>query len=417
MDIKKIKRILKETAFPHVSGTPEEIKVAEYLANECRALGVDPKIEAFPVAGGEIKKAQLFADGKEIPSNGYIASGSADITAPFIHLRNKDKASLTKVKDKIVILDNWLYAFDYKDIVENGAAGFIVTNGNVNFKDSSPDKRFLAERLVEGAGGKKLPGMQIHVKDAEKLVKSGAKELRMVLKQKEFSVDMHNVIAEIPGETDEWIVCTAHYDTTALSKGTWDNITGCITLLGIMEELKKTAPNRYGVRFVFCGGEEEDLYGSKNYLKMHEDELEKIVLDINVDMIGQTMGSFSACCTAEEKLGHYLEYLGLEIGWGMKVYDDVYSSDSTPFADKGIPAVTFARMCGGQYASFHNCYDTEKLLSAKQIKEDVGFITYFTDRMANAVKCPVDRRIPKKLKKKIDVYLERVREEDADKDE
>ena len=98
----------------------------------------------------------------------------------------------------------------------------------------------------------------------------------------------------------------------------------------------------------------------------------------------------------------------------MKVYDDVYSSDSTPFADKGIPALSFARMCSGQYASFHNCYDTEKILSAEQILEDVGFIVFFTDRMANAVKCPVGRKIPKKLKKKIDVYLERVREEDAE---
>ena len=417
MDIKKIKKILKDTAFPHVSGTPEELKVAEYLAAECRALGVEPKIEEFRVAGGEIKKAKLTADGKEIPCNGYIASGNADITAPFIHLKNKDKASFTQVKDKIVILDGWLFYFDYKDMVDNGALGFIITNGDVNRKDSSPDKRFLAERLVEGAGGKKLPGMQIHVKDAFKLVKSGAKELHMVLKQKEFPVTMRNVVAEIPGKRDEWIVCTAHYDSTYLSKGTWDNMTGCIALLTVMEELKKSAPNNYGVRFVFCGGEEEDLHGSKNYLEMHKDETEKMVLNINVDMIGETMGGFIACCTSEDKLAHYLSYLSMEIGWGMKIMEDVYSSDSTPFADKGIPAVTFARMCEGQYASFHNCYDTEAILSPKQIQKDADFIAWFADRMANAVKCPVDRKIPKKLKKKLDVYLERVREEDADEDD
>ena len=417
MDIKKIKRILKDTAFPHVSGTPEELRIAEYLKNECKALGVDAVIEEFRVAGGDIKKAELTADGRAIPCNGYIASGSADITAPFLHLREKDKASLTKVKDKIVILDGWLGYYDYKDIAENGALGFIVTNGNMNFRDSSPDKRFLAERYLEGAGGKKLPGVQIHVKDAERIVRSNVKELHMVLKQKEHPVTMRNVVAEIPGKRDEWIVCTAHFDSTYLSKGTWDNMTGCIALLGIMEELKKTAPNNYGVRFVFCGGEEEDLHGSKNYLEMHKDEIEKMVLDINVDMIGETMGSFEACCTAEEKLSHYLSYVAMEIGWGMKAYDEIYSSDSTPFADKGIPAVTFARMCEGQYASFHNCYDTEKILSPKQIREDVDFITYFADRMANAVKCPVDRKIPKKLKKKIDVYLERVRKEDADGDE
>ena len=47
----------------------------------------------------------------------------------------------------------------------------------------------------------------------------------------------------------------------------------------------------------------------------------------------------------------------------------------------------------------------------------VSRIFYGDDRMANAVKCPVDRKIPKKLKKKIDVYLERVRKEDVDEDE
>lgn len=417
MDIRKIKRILKDTAFPHVSGTPEELKVAEYLKKECEALGVEARIEEFQVAGGEIKKAQLFADGKEIPCNGYINSGNADLTAPFYHLREKDKASFTKVKDKIAIIDGWLEYFDYKDIAANGALGFIITNGNVNFKDSSPDKRYLVDRIVEGAGGKKLPGMQIHVKDAAKLVKGEAKELHMVLKQKEHPVTMRNVVAEIPGKRDEWIVCTAHFDSTYLSKGTWDNMTGCIALLGIMEEMKKTAPNNYGVRFVFCGGEEEDLFGSKNYLEMHKDEIEKMVLNVNIDMIGETMGTFQACCTAEEKLGHYLSYLAMETGWGLKTYDDVYSSDSTPFADKGIPALSFARMCEGQYASFHNCYDTEAILSPKQIQKDVEFIAWFTDRMANAVQCPVDRKIPKKLKKKIDVYLERVRKEDADEEE
>ena len=45
MDIRKIKRILKDTAFPHVSGTPEELKVAEYLKKECEALGVEARIE------------------------------------------------------------------------------------------------------------------------------------------------------------------------------------------------------------------------------------------------------------------------------------------------------------------------------------------------------------------------------------
>ena len=414
MDIKKIKRILKDTAFVHVSGTPEELKVAEYLQNECRALGVDAVIEEFTVQGGEIKKAELWADGKAIPCNGYIGSGSSVVEAPFVHLRNKDKASLESVRGKIAVIDSWLGYYDYKDAVDNGALGFIVTNGNVNYSDSAPDKRFLVERYK---GERVIPGLQIHVKDAADLVRKGAKSLKMVIEQEEFPVAMHNVVAEIPGKKDEWIVCTAHYDSTYLSKGSWDNMSGCIALLGIMEKLVKTAPNNYGVRFVFCGGEEEDLYGSRKYLEMHRDDEEKIIFNINIDMIGETMGSFAACCTAEEKLSHYLGYYALQKGWGMKSYDEVYSSDSTSFADRGIPAVSFSRMCRGQYASFHDCHDTPELMSPQQIKEDIAFIADFADSMVNAVKFPVERKIPKKLKKKIDVYMERIREEDAEEDD
>ena len=134
-------------------------------------------------------------------------------------------------------------------------------------------------------------------------------------------------------------------------------------------------------------------------------------------MIGEVMGSFKACCTAEDKLSHYIAYSALMKGWGIMAYDEVYSSDSTSFADKGIPAVTFARMCGGQYASFHNCYDTPEVMSPEQLQEDVDYIAGFAADMANAVKLPVDRKIPKKLKKKIDVYMERIREEDAEEDE
>ena len=40
------------------------------------------------------------------------------------------------------------------------------------------------------------------------------------------------------GTKEEWIVLTAHYDTTSLSHGAYDNMSGCAGLLGIMEYMK-----------------------------------------------------------------------------------------------------------------------------------------------------------------------------------
>lgn len=67
---------------------------------------------------------------------------------------------------------------------------------------------------------------------------------------------------------------SAHYDTTSLSHGAYDNMSGCAGLLGIMEQLKDKELN-YGLRFVFCGSEERGLLGSKAYVRDHESELEK----------------------------------------------------------------------------------------------------------------------------------------------
>jgi len=115
------------------------------------------------------------------------------------------------------------------------------------------------------------------------------KNIRLEVSQKEYDGLSHNVIAELPGRRDEFIVLSAHYDSTSLSHGAYDNMSGCAGLLGIMEQLKGKELN-YGLRFVFCGSEERGLLGSKAYVKEHKEELDKIVLNINLDMIGTYMG-------------------------------------------------------------------------------------------------------------------------------
>ena len=61
MDQKQLKQIFLDTDFVHRSGTPEELKVAEYLNAQCEALGVSARIEAFPVAMGDVEE-EVFDD-------------------------------------------------------------------------------------------------------------------------------------------------------------------------------------------------------------------------------------------------------------------------------------------------------------------------------------------------------------------
>jgi hypothetical protein len=49
-------------------------------------------------------------------------------------------------------------------------------------------------------------------------------------------------------------------------------------------------------------------------------------------------------------------------------------------------------------------------MKGEQMAEDIAFIAAFTDRMANAVCCPVERVFPDNMKDKLDVYLARKRD-------
>lgn len=400
MDLKKINQIFSDTAYVRMGGSHEELKCAEYLKEECAKLGLDAHLEAFEVDMATIKEAKLIVDGKEIPCKGYFNAGSSIVEAPFYYLRHNDGYSLSACKGKIVMTDGYLGYWRYQDMLENGAVGFITYSGNANYADEEIDQRELRAFVSKG---NKIPGVNINAKQAIKLIESGAETVKIVLEQDEYKGESHNVILDLPGEISDTIVFTAHYDSTSLSEGAYDNMSGSIGLLGIAEKFAKE-PHHYSLRFIWCGSEERGLLGAKAYVESHEEELKDIVLNVNLDMIGCIMGKFAACCTTEEKLVHYIQYMAQIEGFDMRAYQDVYSSDSTPFADKGIPAVSFARWAPENTATIHNSYDTAKVMSAAQMQKDIDFINVFAAYMANAKHCPVAREIPEDIKEKLDFY-------------
>ena len=407
MNAENIMKVFSDMAYIRVGGRPGEKKAAEYLRRQVAEFGLEAALEPFDVPLGDIEEAMLLVDGVSIPCKGYMCAGSSTVEAPFYYLRTNDAWSLRQCKGKIVLIDGYLGYWIYQDLLENGAVGFVTYDGHVNYADRDIDARELRSYV---SNGKIIPGVNINVKDAVSLIEKGVKSAKIVLKQKEYMGTSQNVVLDMPGETDEYIVFSAHYDSTPLSQGAYDNMSGSIGLLGIAEHFAKN-PHRYGLRFVWCGCEERGLLGSKAYCTAHEEELSKIILNINLDMIGCIMGKFIACATAEERLVNYIEYFAAEMGHEIKVSQDVYSSDSTPFADKGVPAVSFARIAPNNTATIHNSYDTMKLMNGAQMAEDIDFLVAFANRMANAKLCPVKREMPDNMKEKLDTYLFRKRPE------
>ena len=409
MDIQKINQIFADTAYIRTGGSAEELKCAEYLAGLCAEFGGKAELQAFPVGMAKIREAKLYADGTEVTCKGYLLAGNAEIEAPFYYMPNADAYSLSLCRGKIVMIDGYMGYWRYQDILAAGAVGFITYDGHINYADCDIDQRELRPHVAKG---NKLPGVNINAKDAVRLVENDTKTVKIVLEQDEWEGQSRNVVLEIPGEVDEWIVRTAHYDSTSLSTGAYDNMSGSIGILAMAEHFM-TAPHKRGIRMILCGSEERGLLGSKAWVRDYPQLAEKCVLNVNLDMIGSIMGKFHACVTGEDKLVGYIEYFANELGFGIGVRQGVYSSDSSPMADVGIPAVSFARLAANQTATIHNSYDTVKLMKAEHMAADIAFIQAFTDRMANAVRMPVKREMPDNMKERLDEYLGRKRPKEA----
>lgn len=405
MKAKMIEKIFRDTAYVRMGGSAQERRAAEYIKDVCAGFGLEAYIEEFEVDMADVENAELYIDGKKIECRGYMNCGSGEVEGDIYYLSDDSKHSLKKCRDKIVLIDGYLGYWKYQDMLDNGAIGFITYDGNVNYADKDIDRRELRSYVSQG---RKILGANINAKDAVAIINGGAKRARILIEQDEYKGASQNVILDLAGECDETVVFTAHYDSTSLSEGAYDNMSGCVGLLSMAEHFSKN-PHRRNLRFIWCGSEERGLLGSKAYCAMHEGELEKTVLCINLDMIGCIMGKFAAVSTAEQRLVDYISYLGDEVGLPVASSQGVYSSDSTPFADKGVPAVSFARHSPPNTATIHNSYDTKKLIKTDNMQKDITFITAFADRMANAVYCPIDRTMPDNMKEKLDEYLCRKR--------
>ena len=387
MNAIEITQIFADTAYVRTGGSPQELKTAEYLRDQVAKMGMKAEILPFDVPMSQIQEAVFLADGMEIPCKGYLCAGSSTVEAPFYYLSNTDKYSLSQCQGKIVMIDGYLGYWIYQDLLENGAVGFVTYSGNANYPDRDIDQRELRSYVHKG---NRIPGVNINAKDAIALIAKGVTTAKITLKQEETTGKSHNVLLEMPGETEEYIIFTAHYDSTSLSQGAYDNMSGSIGLLAIAQAFARTH-HRYSLRFLWCGSEERGLLGSKAYCEAATD--------------------LNNCVTADEKLCHYITYMASELGFGITGTQDVYSSDSTPFADRGIPAVSFARDAPSNTATIHNRYDTMAVMSPEQMEKDIAFLIAFTQRMANAKRCPVSREIPENVKEKLDIYLLRKRKE------
>ena len=409
-------KLLEKLYFERIGGTDKELEACHIIQDELKQLGLESYIEDFDVVTNHVSKVSLEVlkpYQKTYEATAYMGCvNTQGLVGELCYFESDNAVSKKQVCGKIALVNGYLGMKTFKAITEAKAVGFITYNGNIDREENDLDPRELRESLQEFGN---LPGVNIRVEDAMEMVAKGASEVRIVVEQTIEKVSSHNLICDITKESEDMIVCTAHYDSVPHSKGAYDNATGSVCLYGLAKELKdkKLAHN---LRLIWCGSEERGLLGSKAYVAAHQEEMENIKLCVNVDMIGSIMGRRIAVCTSDMSLVHYMDYFGKIKGFPIEVSQGVYSSDSTPFADNGVPAVSFARITSPGTGEIHSRYDVMEHLSESMLLQDTSFICEFVSEMANSFVIPIPKEIPDNMKEEIDKYygrdLKKKKEED-----
>ncbi len=409
-DVKRAYELLEKISFERLGGSKEEQQAANILKEEIEKRGVKAFEEEFEVDYSEIKVATLEVIEpykKSYTVTGVKMSGNTQpegLVAELVYIEDGFDANLIDVEGKIVILNSRIMHKQYKKLLEKKAAGFIAMSGTIYDKEDDSDLDEFAVREISYSLGK-LPGVGIRAIDAQELVELNAKKAKLTLIQEEGKATSRNVVCEIKGTTypDQIVAMTAHFDSVRFSTGAYDNASGSVGIMELFHHFVENPPKRT-IRFVWCGSEEMGLLGSKAHVKLHEEELNKYVYCLNIDMIGVTLGKEIAVSTAENSLVDYIGYVANEVGVPLKSSQGVYSSDSTPFADKGIPATSFARISPMGGAKIHSRKDVISPLKAEAFDSSLKVMVAFAERVVNSVIFPIPRSIPDNMKTELDFY-------------
>ncbi len=217
------------------------------------------------------------------------------------------------------------------------------------------------------------------------------------------AVDATNVAAVLRGTdatlAEEAVVYSAHMDHVGsrldgeVFNGADDNASGSAGLLEIAEAFATAeAKPRRSVVFLSVSGEELGLWGSAWYAEHPTWPADKLVANINTDMIGrggpdatlgQVMLTPSYKHPAYSSMAKIAAEAAPEVGMELVADDKFYErSDHYNFVKKGIPAVFFC--CAGEHEDYHQVTDHAELLDPEQMEKTARLAYWVGWSVANS---------------------------------
>lgn len=201
----------------------------------------------------------------------------------------------------------------------------------------------------------------------------------------------------------EYVVFSAHMDHIGITPGQADSInngadddgSGTTGVMELAEAFSRPgAQPKRSIIFLTVSGEEKGLWGSRYFSEHPPVPLDRIIADLNIDMIGRNWPDTIVAIGKEHSdLGKTLERVNAaHKELGMTAIDDrwpeerfYFRSDHYNFARKGVPILFFFN---GVHADYHQVTDSPDKINSEKESRILKLLFYLGQEVANAPKRP-----------------------------
>lgn len=297
--------------------------------------------------------------------NGKLGDGEEDLLTRFGSISGPENVGIVMVQVKNAAADAWFQSAgkSLKDVQEQ------INSGTKSASFSFPDTLHLS--------------LHIDIETTRATV--------------------NNVLAWLPGQTDEYVIIGAHYDH--LGRGNFDSLApsqigqihpgaddNASGTAGVLELARLLAPQRgqlkRSILFMDFAGEELGLLGSAAWVKDPTRPLAKAVAMLNMDMIGRIkddkvyIGGVGTGSTFKAALEQAQKDAPFKIEYSAGGYS---SSDHTSFVTRKIPVLFFF---SGLHSDYHKPSDTWDKINAPSAARLLDLIGNAAVQLANANDAP-----------------------------
>ena len=400
-----------------VSGTPQERQAADYVKSELASYGLQTSELSFDVDNDTTTAFSLeildppLGQIKALPLAGTPDTPPEGLTGELVFAESLREPYIgSHVKGKIVVLVNeGMLGRELQPLLKYGPLALIHVGHTMSLEPNT----FHVIMKETNHPYQLVPTLHITYDSAVKLWNSCAKKARLTLQTERSRSQSYAVYGELKGTLfpDEIVVIGGHMDSVPRDPGATDNAAGTATMLELARVFAKRGSYRT-LRFAAWGSEEGGLVGSFKYAlelkRKHleekqaadyiegysKTELEKHLLNINLDVLGMSLGHNEYNVMGPQGLKDYVHALTCEMGVHHKSAEGLYGSDHLSFANVGVPGVSFQREGVGTHY-MHTAGDSIDLIDPRQLALVGGVVETLINRTAaQGYVWPFERTLP-----------------------